>query len=79
MKHPAVEVVWDDAKTSVGGWITLAEALEFGSSPHLVRSVGILLKRTRREIVVSGSLHEGMVGELTRIPAGMVRRVRTLR
>ena len=74
-----VEVTWIDASMNTG-WSTKEEALKV--QPPVCYSVGWLLKRTRKMVLLVLSRGEGEnshVADVLTIPAGMVKKVRTLR
>jgi hypothetical protein len=53
-KLSAVEVVWEDSQSSDAGWLMKGE--EFNawakSGPLVIRTVGLLFRKTRRTLVV---------------------------
>ena len=73
-----VEVEWWDAR-SFGGWSSPAEYAKKGIA--LCRTVGYLLRRNKREIVVVQNVGDttGNVSDATAIPTCCVKRVRRLK
>ena len=74
MTPPIVRVLWEDAY-STNVW-TVAEA---DVVPCMVLTVGYLLKRDKRHVVVAQSVGDNdMVADLIIIPSGMVRAIEIL-
>ena len=80
-KHnPTVEVLWHDAHSDGGSWMEPHAWLETIDSPYVVRSVGYLLRDSKREIVIAQSkTDKGRISDTITIPRGMVRRVTRLK
>lgn len=77
-KLPIVEVLWWDAQ-SVHGWDTLPGWRKEKALAEC-RTVGYLVKRTKREIVMAqGIADNGKLSECWGIPAPWVTKVRLLR
>lgn len=75
-KLPLVEVSWVDS-ASTNGWRGKQEPDDV---PCKCRTVGYLLKRTKRTLTVAQNLSEfGSTGEWMQIPAAVVKRVRRLK
>ena len=73
-----VAVDWLDAKGD-SGWSTEVEAQK--EEPPLCTTVGVIVSRTKRKLVIAGTVGHGSdatVGDVNVIPAGMVRAVVTL-
>lgn len=68
--RPLLLVTWRDAATNHAGWAKLTEIA--AATPPIVRSVGWLLKRTKRHIVIAASIvgDEGSCDVV--IPLGMI-------
>ena len=67
-------VEWDDAETKIG-WVDHDVALElFREPPPRVVTVGFVIHETEDSLWLASSIKPGGWGELSRIPAGMVRR-----
>lgn len=68
--RPLLLVTWHDAATNHAGWAKLTEIAS--ATPPVVRSVGWLLKRTKKHIVIAGSIvgDEGSCDVV--IPTGMI-------
>lgn len=76
-----VEVTWEDAYNPQFTWATKSE-VRAASGGATVRSVGMLLMKTKRHLVLCGSYGKGFgakYGEIVMIPKGMVRKVQRLR
>jgi hypothetical protein len=78
-----VYLEWDDAGTHAG-WLTPAEAHEYGDTPHMIQQVGFIVRETRRYLLIAGSRlpenawHVEKVGDVTRIPKTWIRVRRVL-
>lgn len=77
--YPLVEVVWDDAAND-NGW-EIASEVEMGE--ELVMTVGFLIKKTRKHILLAASLSKAGEGEYhtntrQQIPCGMIKSMRVL-
>lgn len=72
---PIVEVEWDDAH--MAGWWQDGEPEP--PEPDLVRSVGYLVHKTRKHLVLIQSRTEGQHGNRIQIPRGMVKSVTVLK
>lgn len=71
-KPPKIAVVeWDDAHME-GWWIDGAARPPV---PEIVRSVGWLVHKTAKHLVLVQSLTEGQHGNRLQIPRGMVRSI----
>lgn len=70
-----VSVVWDDAECD-SGWDAAAEPKE-----SLVLSVGFLVKKTRKHIVLAGSITTGEhnTNQRIQIPKGMIKSIEVLK
>jgi len=73
----AVEVTWIDASSS-NSWRTIAvHAEEDDVPPFLVKSLGWVLRRNSRVLILAQSVsHNGQAMDVLTIPAGMIKRVR---
>lgn len=77
-----VEVTWVDACSYKGAWMSDEETKEWGNEGLVCTSVGFLVHRTRKGIMLAMSCHEGNGinwGGAWLIPAGCVTRVRKIR
>lgn len=76
MKKPYVEIVWNDAHdVGAGEWLDTTNLTE----GMVVTSVGILVKKTRTNYIITHSLTEDDQARGTfNIPKGMVISIRTL-
>ena len=75
-----VEVEWLDSVMLRFGWQEPAEYQDEFSRPYLIRSVGYIVKRTKRELVLVMSWSEnGQVGDGLAIPRACVRKITRLR
>jgi len=72
---PIVLVEWDDAHME-GWWV---DGDPQAPEPDLVRSVGWLVHKTRRHLVLVQSRTDGQHGNRLQIPRGMVRSMSTLK
>lgn len=79
-RYPAVEVEWTDTYTD-GGWAYIKDHVKKVRAPLLIRSVGYLLERNARTIILTQQLDEafGKASDTVTIPRGCVYRVRRLR
>ena len=81
MKRHAVEVEWLDSCVD-SGWHA-SDAAFVRAAPSICTSVGILIERTPKQIVLAQSLTSNEEGEqladVLTIPAAVVKRVRRLR
>lgn len=77
MPHHAVEVLWDDPHTEDSTWLDLDS---LGQASFTIRSVGFLLKKDKRQVVLVQSLTDDERGATTlSIPRGCIRRIRRIR
>lgn len=76
--RPVVEVIWEDA-VSQEQWAEAAGIVAFRREQVLVVTVGLLVERSKRYVVVASS-HSSLDhhGGLWKIPTGMVRSVRQI-
>lgn len=76
--YPLVEVVWDDALGMRHGWREKGDVEDTDES--IVISVGFLLSKTKDHITLAMDADgDGGHNGRSRIPAGMVKSIRTLR
>ena len=78
LSRVVVAVDWLDAKGDTA-WASEADARK--EEPALCTTVGVIVSRTKRKIVIAGTVGHGgddQVGDVNVIPAGMVRAVETL-
>lgn len=72
--YSIVAVLWDDA-TEVGGW----GDDEYEPKPCPILSVGFLVKRTKRHLILAQDLaHDGQVCGRGQIPSGMVMGIKKI-
>ena len=75
--YPIVLVIWDDA-TELKDWKEEHEEEE--TKPCLIRSVGYLVKKTRKHIVIAQDLsYDRMRNGRSQIPRGMVKQITVLK
>ncbi len=73
---PLVECIWNDASELSSGWTDELEP----TAPHLVISVGFLIRSDREHIVIAMDLDgEGQHNGRSQIPRGMVKSIKILR
>lgn len=73
-----VEVTWEDA-SSTEGWMPPDEADGYHEREYICVTVGYLVKRDKRGVTLSATVNcTGARGGTWHIPAGMIRRVRSL-
>lgn len=70
-------VIWEDAKvvTEGGAWHTIHDV---PYEPYLVYQVGYLIKDVPEGIMLSEAWSDGLMGNPTQIPRGMIRGMRKL-
>lgn len=70
-------VVWEDAKVVTEGaaWHSI---VELSYSPYLIYQVGFLVKDVPEGIMLSEAWSDGLMGNPTQIPRGMVRAMKRL-
>lgn len=74
-----VEVLWEDSDTPGKVWIGEDEFDEWAKSGTLqVRSVGLLVRKTKRDVVIIQSRHDQQVLNALRIPRGCVLSIKKL-
>lgn len=73
-----IEVEWEDA-TAVPGWASIKDASEWANKATRIISVGIELINDESYLVLALSVAPDKVGELLKIPKGIVRKVRILK
>lgn len=77
--YQAVQVTWHDAKSHGGGWQTIADTIKNARGPFEVSSVGYLLKRNKKELILAQTLTKnGLAADTITIPRGFVHKVRHL-
>lgn len=78
MKPGAVVAVqWRDAAAVAGGyWSSIADAK--AHTPCLVHTVGFLVKRTKKRLTLTQSVHAGGCGGVFSIPADWVQKIEVL-
>lgn len=74
-----VEVTWVDAFSQLTGWGDARAVARDADDSMEVQSVGHLIARTRRHVVLAMNRSGGRVADTMSIPHGCVRRVRRLR
>lgn len=73
-----VEVVWHDAFSQTTGWDHARVIARRADEPLEVHSVGHLLERSKRHIVLAMNRHGERAADTMTIPLGCVRKVRRL-
>lgn len=69
-----VLVTWRDATQFAEGWVPVAETKKY--EPSLVRTVGFIVRRDRRYLVLAQSVaNDGDVIGVFMIPRGFIERV----
>jgi len=70
-------VIWEDAKvvTEGGAWHTIHDV---PYEPYLIYQVGYLVKDVPEGIMLSEAWSDGLMGNPTQIPRGMIRGMRKL-
>ena len=78
---PAVEVVWEDSQSSDDGWLMKDEALQEweDDGPLIIRTVGLLRKKTKDKLVIVQCDSEGQVLHGIKIPRRCVVSMRKLK
>lgn len=77
--YQAVQVTWNDAKSTGGGWRSVNDTIKEASGPFEVSSVGYLLKRDKKELILAQTLTKtGSAADCITIPSGFVHKVRRL-
>lgn len=77
--YQAVQVTWNDAKSHGGGWQTIEDTIKNARGPFEVSSVGYLLKRNKKELILAQTLTKnGLAADTITIPSGFVHKVRRL-
>ena len=77
--YQAVQVTWHDAKSQGGGWREIKDLAQFARGPFECSSVGWLLKRNKKEIILAQTLSKSGLGTDTiTIPRGFIWKVRHL-
>ena len=75
--YPMVEVIWDDAAGHDDQW---AQGEDFPVKPELVISVGFLVLKNNKYIVIAQDIDaDGKHNGRTQIPRGMVKKMKVLR
>ena len=75
MKLKKVHVTWIDSAAAARQWIDKEELMTVA----VCSSVGFLLERTRRHILIAQSYSDTQYGQVLVIPAGCIRKVKRLR
>mgnify|MGYP001611023392 FL=1 len=75
-----VRLTWTDASDHNETWASAEEAAAFSAAPSLIRSAGFLVSKTDKYVTLGGDWDETDQnwGRLTKIPAGMVKELRTV-
>lgn len=70
-------VIWEDAKVVTEGaaWHTITDLTY---EPYLVHQVGFLIKDVPAGIMISEAYADGLMGNPTQIPRGMIREMTKL-
>ena len=79
--YPLVAVLWEDAALKdAGTWHSVEEGSSHAYEPVLMRTVGFLLSKTRKGIVLTHTHSEdgSTMAPRDQIPAGMVRSITPL-
>lgn len=80
-KLPSVEIIWEDSQSSDAGWLMKDE--EFAEwaadGPLVIRTVGLLERKTKHTLVVIQNDSAGQVCHGIKIPKRCVRSMRTLK
>jgi hypothetical protein len=76
-----VEVIWEDSQSSDGGWLLKGEEFDewAASGPLLIRTVGLLERKTKHTLIVVQNDSEGQVCHGIKIPRRCVRSLRKLK
>ena len=79
MKKQIVRVLWDDAR-DISGWKKEADIIQNAedASAGLVETVGFLVLKTKKYIVISSSFSDPLYNNSSRIPIGMVLKIEKL-
>ena len=75
---PIVKVTWEDASGKDSGWISLEEINGWGDDISTVSTVGFLIKKDKKCIVVAHSKGKDFWGGVTRIFLKMVQKIKYL-
>lgn len=80
MIRQLVVVLWNDAQDHAQKWVDAKEAEAFNDIEVTVTSVGFLIRRTDKYITIAGDYDpvDDDYGRVTKIPAGMVKELRTI-
>ena len=77
-----VEIIWEDSQSSDAGWLMKDDA-EFeewaGAGPLVIRTVGLLERKTKKTLVVIQNDSEGQVCHGIKIPRRCVKKMRKLK
>lgn len=79
-KPKPVEVIWNDAQDSIEPWVGEADAKGFAEEPCPIISIGYLVRKTDTHLVLAADWNNSNkdYGRVTKIPAGMVVKMRDL-
>lgn len=77
MTHDIVSVIWEDASHN-NTWHTIEDAMNM--KPYIVTTLGHLLKRDKKCVVVTQSISDrNTISDTMRVPVGMIRSVKVLK
>ena len=72
---PIVKLYWVDAHVHSDGWLGQEEFRDWLKEPGVMVSVGTLIERSKRWVVLAQSVGPDSVADLIKVPAGMVLKV----
>lgn len=76
-----VEIIWEDSQSSDAGWLMKGDEFNewAATGPLIIRTVGLLERKTKLCLVVVQNDSEGQVCHGIKIPRRCVRKVRRLK
>lgn len=74
-----LEVTWQDSCSSTQSWTKRDEALEWGESGVVARTVGFFVAENEDWLTLAASCHDDQYGGLWNIPKGCIVRRRRLK
>lgn len=76
-----VEIIWEDSQSSDAGWLMKGDEFNewAASGPLVIRTIGLLERKTKDTLVVIQNDSEGQVCHGIKIPRRCVRSVRKLK